>query len=332
MNIDMHHHFLPETLISYIDTHQKETQARVLRGGEGLTLSFEQGWQVPVYPGQYDPAVWQRDMQEMRLDAAALSPAPICFFYWLDKETAAETSRLCNNWAAELAKSSSGVYPMATVPMQDIPLAMEELKRTHEDLGMRALEIAPIIEGVQLDDKRFEPIYSYCARHGILLYLHPQVMETRGEYERYYHANLIGNVLETCIGLSHLLFGGVFDRYPRLRVLASHGGGYFPYQFGRLAHGYAVRPEPKIRLRHSPEHYLKNIYFDTITHWVPSLQFLVDAFGPSQVVIGTDYPFDMGDMRPIDKIDRLRLPSGDRDAVCFLNAQALLGGKPSDNL
>lgn len=327
MNIDMHHHFLPDTLVSYIDTHQKETQAKVIRTADNVMIRFDQGWQVPVYPGQYDPVVREKDLGEMRLDAAALSVAPICFFYWLDRNVAMETSRLCNDWVASMARSNDHIYPMATLPMQDIPMALEELKRAHELLGINALEIAPIIEGVELDDERFEPLYQYCEAHGILIYLHPQVMELRPEYRRYYNGNFIGNVLETCIGLNHLLFGGVFERHPELRVLASHGGGYFPYQFGRLMHGYSVRPEPKVSLKQSPEHYLKNIYFDTITHWVPSLQFLVDAFGADHVVIGTDYPFDMGDLHPMNKVDELRLTQEEREAICFRNAQKLLSGK-----
>ena len=327
MNIDMHHHFLPEELVSFIETHPQETQARIERTEDRTFICFQQGWKVPVDRGQYDFAARVRDMANMRLDAAVLSVAPICFFYWLDPVVTLETSRICNDWVAAQAKTHACMYPMATIPMQNIPMALSELRRAHEELGMQALEIAPIIQGVQLDDERFDPIYQYCNEHGILVYLHPQVMETRPEYEKYYNTNLIGNVLETCIGLNHMLFGGVFQRFPDLHVLASHGGGYFPYQFGRLMHGYAVRPEPKVRISKPPQQYLRNIYFDTITHWEPALQFLVDTFGASHVVIGTDYPFDMGDLSPMDRVEGIRLSEKALTAICSGNAMSLLRGE-----
>lgn len=324
MNIDMHHHFLPEELIAYLEAHPEETGTNVIRTDQQTIIHFCQGWKIPVDPGQFDMRVRNCEMERMQLDAVALSVAPICFFYWIEAETTAEIARLCNDWIASQAVKYPNVYPMATLPMQNIPIALMELKRAHEELGMQAVEIAPIIEGIMLDDSCFDPIYQYCNDHGILLYLHPQVMERRLEYQNYYNTNLIGNVLETCIGLNHMLFGGVFERFHDLRVLASHGGGYFPYQFGRLIHGYNVRPEPKMRLHQLPVRGLENIYFDTITHWLPALQFLVDAFGADHVVIGTDYPFDMGDLSPMSLVDQLRLTREQRDAICWRNAQRLL--------
>lgn len=330
MNIDMHHHFLPEELIAYLETHPEETGTKIVRTDQRAMIHFHQGWEIPVDSGQFDMQVRSREIGRMQLDAVALSIAPICFFYWIEAEITAEIARLCNNWIASQAMKYPNIYPMATLPMQNIPMALIELKRVHEKLGIRAVEIAPIIEGVMLDNRCFDPIYQYCNNNGILLYLHPQVMELRPEYQNYYNVNLMGNVFETCVGLNHMLFGGVFERFSNLRVLASHGGGYFPYQFGRLIHGYKVRPEPKIKLRQSPTKGLENIYFDTITHWLPALQFLVDAFGADHVVIGTDYPFDMGDSSPISLVDQLRLTQQQRDAICWQNAQRLLGGSFSE--
>ena len=326
-SLDLHHHFIPPELLNYIEKNPVKTQAQVWREGQQIRLSFRQGWNVPVAPGHFDNEVRQRDMAAMGIDGAALSVAPVCFFYWLDGKIALETSRICNDWVAEQACKRQNLYPMATLPMQDPVLALAELERAHGQLGIKALEIAPVIQGVHLDDHRFWPLYDYCATNAILLFLHPQVMERRAEYERYYNGNLIGNPLETCIGLNHLLFGGVFQEFPELRVLAAHGGGYFPYQFGRLKHGYAVRPEPRVHLKKGPEDSLKNIYFDTIVHWAPALQFLTDCFGSDHVVIGSDYPFDMGDFRPVETVNQLRLTVKSREAICVKNAKALLQDK-----
>lgn len=198
-NLDLHHHFIPPELLDYIQESPEWTQAQVLRKGSQIRLSFRQGWNVPVSPGHFDNEARQRDMAAMGIDGAAISVAPICFFYWLDEKIALETSRICNDWAAEQARIWPNLYPMATLPMQNPVLALAELERAHEQLGIKGLEIAPVIQGVQLDDRRFWPLYEYCSVNGILLFLHPQVMDRRPEYERYYGGNLIGNPLETSI-------------------------------------------------------------------------------------------------------------------------------------
>ena len=130
----------------------------------------------------------------------------------------------------------------------------------------------------------------------------------------------MGNVYQTNLGLHTLILGGVFEKYPKLKVFASHGGGYFPYQLGRLRHGYEVRTEPHKNISRSPETYVGNIYFDTITHWGAALQFLVDTFGSDHVMIGTDYPFDMGDYHPVEHLGEIRLTESQRQNIFWDNA------------
>jgi len=248
------------------------------------------------------------------------------FFYDADSKAALGASQVCNDWAAEKVRAHKDRFiGMASLPMQDIDLALSELKRVREQLGMRAVQIAPIIEGVNLDDLRFDPIFQYCAEHGMLLLLHPRAHGKNIFYENYYNQNIIGNPLETSVALNRLIFGGVFERHPALKVLASHGGGYFPYQFGRMMHGYKARKEARVNIPASPEKYLGNIYYDSITHWVPPLQFLVDTFGADHVVIGTDYWLGMGDFEPLQKVDALRLTKAQREMIYSGNLLRLLG-------
>ena len=326
MNIDVHQHFTPESVIEYIRKHSTDMQINVIEENGVRILSYPSGTLVPMPCGASDIAVRLEDMKTMRVQKAILSVGPNFFFYWMDNRRALDVAQLCNEWASETAQKNPALFAcMATIPMQDVKIALDELKRAHEQLGLRALEIAPIIKGKHLDDEFFFPVFEYCADKGILLYLHPYVSEQRSEYERYYNGNLIGAALETNIGINHLLFGGVFERFPALNVLTSHGGGYFPYQFGRLMHGYKVRQEPKAKGAKSPENYLKNIYFDTITHWTPSLQFLINTFGADHIVLGSDYPYDMGDHTPIDSLDKIKLTAEQRAMISHINIERLIG-------
>ena len=326
MNIDAHSHFLPVTVVDYMKKHGTELQLAISEENGGLWMSYG-GLKFPIAPGIMDNAVKLEDMKAMNIQKTVLSVAPMCFFYWIDSLACSlDVAQLCNDWVSDAVKKDPEHFSgMATVPMQEPKEALKELRRAHEQLGLKAVEIAPIIRGMQLDNEGFFPIYEYCADKGILVYLHPQVTEKREEYSQYYNTNLIGNILETNIGINHLLFGGVFEKYPALKVLASHGGGYFPYQLGRLMHGYEVRKEPKAKGAKSPENYVKNLYFDTITHWTPSLQFLIDTYGADHIVLGTDYPYDMGDLTPMDSLDKIKLTTEQRELICHGNIERLLG-------
>ena len=236
-------------------------------------------------------------------------------------------AKLCNDWVADfINKHPKQFGGMATLPMQDIEESLKELERAHNKLGLKAVEIAPVILGKNLDEEEFLPIFEMAEKYNILVYLHPYYVGVKQPYNKYYHTNTMGNPIETALGISHLIFGGIFEKYPGLKILTSHGGGYFPYQLGRLIHAYNVRPEPKVNISKPPEQYLKNIYYDTITHWAPAIEFLIKNFGADKVVIGTDYPYDMGDLNPMDILDKIALTVEEREKIQQGNITELLGG------
>ncbi len=327
MVIDIHSHFLPDVLVDYIRRKGDALDTQVVIEDGREYLSHKEGFKYPVFREFYDYGTRIADMDKMGVDKAILSLSPSVFYYFIDREEAAVTSAMCNDWLADfVSRHPDRLGGMATLPMQDIALSLKELKRAHTELGMKGIEIAPVILDRQLDDEVFFPIYDYCASNGIVIFLHPYYPgypEARSEYANYYNKNLVGNVYETNCGLNHLVLGGVFERFPALSVIASHGGGYFPYQAGRLVHGYKVRQEPKALIHQSPEHYFKNLYFDTITHWNPALQFLSDSFGADHVLVGTDYPFDMGDDEPVTHVNGLRLTRQERESILHGNAEKL---------
>jgi aminocarboxymuconate-semialdehyde decarboxylase len=323
MVIDIHNHFIPNALFDYVREHGDSLHAQIIDLNGKEYIRHEAGFQHPILKEYFDYQAKTEDMDRMGIDKAVLSLSPSVFFYYADIEFTITTSQLCNNWLADfISKYGQRFDGMATLPMQDEKEALRELIRAHETLGFNAIEIAPVIINKQLDEEVFFPIYEYCANQQILIFLHPYFpgYPKKPEYARYYNSNLMGNVNETNIGINHMIFGGVFEQFPSLKVLTAHGGGYFPYQAGRIVHGYEVRKEPKIRISKSPESYFGNVFFDTITHWTASLQFLSDNFGAGQIMLGTDYPYDMGDENPVETVGKLRITEKERQKVLYGNA------------
>lgn len=325
MTVDVHTHYVPDILIDYLREYGAELGIRIEETDGVSCISYGSGGRYPVTKEFYDLSTRLRDMDAARIDRAVLSVSPVYFFYDIDKNRAEEICRLCNDWVYGFSrKCPERLACMAAVPMQDVGKAIAELERAHQKLGMNAVEIAPVINGKMMDDEEFFPFYEYCEKNGILLYLHPARTDSQPPYDRYHCLNLIGYVEETNWALVRMIFGGVFEKYPELKVLTSHGGGNFPYQFGRLLHGCEVRPEARVNVRRPLQDYLKNIYFDSITHWTPSLQFLADTFGADHVLMGTDYPYDMADSHPVESVDRLRLSEEEKQFIKSQNCLTLI--------
>lgn len=326
MKIDAHSHFFPTTLVEYIKNHSDKVNTEIVLKDGREFVKHKEGAMYPLFTGFYSREKKLEDMAEMGIDHSVLSVNPGCFYYWIDADTAYETSKICNDWVAEFsAEDPEHFSGMATIPLQDIELSLRELKRAHEELGLNGLEIGPVINGRNIDEKEFFPIYEYCEKHGILIALHPYYIGDKENYTKYYNTNLVANVLETNMGINSLIFGGAFEKYPKLKILCAHGGGFFPYQLGRLIHGYKVRKEPKANISKSPENYLNSIYYDTIIFWKPALEFLVNNFGADHVVIGTDYPYDMGDYKPIEHVNALKIDVCERRQIYAGNIRQLLG-------
>jgi aminocarboxymuconate-semialdehyde decarboxylase len=241
------------------------------------------------------------------LDAAVIGPSPGQFYYWADAEVAEQIARVINDGIAALARAHPDrMFPMGSLPMQDGARAARELERAVTRLGLRGFEICTHINGTDLDDPRFAPVFEAAARHGVPIFLHPQNWGEMRRLRDYHLWNLVGFPTETALAAAHLVAGGVFERHPELKIILAHGGGYFPYQIGRLDHGYKVRAELHDRLPRPPSAYLGGLYCDTLTHNTMALRFLVERMGDDHVVIGTDYPFDMGDETPVESVRACR--------------------------
>ena len=212
---------------------------------------------------------------------------------------------------------------MATVPMQDVEAVITEMERVVSNQGFRAVEIGASIEGRQLADEMFRPFLERASELGLLVFVHPYYVGAKQGLEDYYLTNLLGNPYDSTVMVANLMFSGLLDRLPGLKLCVAHGGGFVPYQIGRLERGHRVRPETRARTRTVPSELLGKLFFDTITFSPRALRYLMDVVGAEHVALGTDAPFDMGDEDPLATVEAVpRLTNEEREALLSSLAQS----------
>ena len=251
-------------------------------------------------------------------------------FYQYDKDVAvtAAIARDCNDEIGQMMKD----YPdrlsgLANVPMQDIDAAVTEMERAMTQLGMKGVMINDHINDVTFDDERFYPFWKAAEELGAMILIHqsrPTVVTPR--LDRYHLPNSIGNLTDRTITFATFVFGGVMDKFPNLRVCLCHGGGYTCFGIGRMDRGWEVRPEAKVNIQRPPSTYLRNFYYDCLTHSEPSLRYLINTVGADRVVLGTDWPADMMLDWPVAWVLRMEsLSQEEKDMILWKNLEELLG-------
>ncbi len=261
------------------------------------------------------------------VDRVVLSPWTSLLRYEADAAEGLRVSRLQNDALAKLVQMHpEHVSALGTVPLQTPDLAARELDVLMNGSGLCGVEVAASVQGTYLGDDRFRPFWDVAEATGALVFVHPT---TRGfglpVMREYYMWNTVGNPLETTIAAAHLIMAGVMESHPRVKVLLAHGGGALVALRGRLRHAYSVQPEAQARLRQSPDQSLARFYFDTVTHDPRVLRGLVDAVGAEHVLLGSDYPFDMGTDHPTEVVQALNLPPADEARILGGNSAQLLG-------
>jgi aminocarboxymuconate-semialdehyde decarboxylase len=266
------------------------------------------------------------------VDGVVLCPWISIVRYDAHPDDALRTSRIQNEALAELART----YPdrlraLGTVPLQEPERAARELEALRQDPGVVGVEVAASVCGVYLGDERFRPFWAAAEATDALVFIHPT---TRGfglsVFDTYYLWNTVGNPLETTITAAHMIMAGVMEDHPKLKVLLAHGGGGILDLRGRLRHAHTFQPLARSRLRESPQESLKRFYFDTITHDSEVLRALIDYAGPDHVLLGSDYPFDMGVARPADVVRGLGLPAQAEAQILGGNAARLVDWRTKD--
>jgi aminocarboxymuconate-semialdehyde decarboxylase len=210
--------------------------------------------------------------------------------------------------------------------MQDTDLAIEEMRRCKESLGMVGIEIGTNINGINLNDARFYPFYQAASDLGMALFIHPWEMMGEQDMQRYWLPWLVGMPAETSRAICSMIFGGIFERYPHLRVAFAHGGGSFPFTIGRIQHGFDVRPDlVAIDNPIAPKNYLGKFWVDSLVHDVTALDYLVSTMGADSICLGSDYPFPLGELAPGKLINEMQWDEALKDKLRYQNAQSWMG-------
>ena len=268
-----------------------------------------------------------KEMDETQVTMQVLSTIPVLFNYWAKAVDGYETSRFFNDHIAEsVIKHPDRFIGIGTVPLQDIDLAIKEMERCVNELKMPGLEIGSNINGKNLSDKYFFPFYAAAEKLGCGLFVHPWEMMGENDMQKYWLPWLVGMPAETSRAICSMIFGGVFEQFPNLRIAFAHGGGSFPITIGRIEHGFNVRPDlVAIDNPINPRNYIGKFWIDSLVHDENTLNFIIDLLGENNICMGSDYPFPLGEHKPGKLIEESNLSNSIKDKLLFANAKQWLG-------
>jgi aminocarboxymuconate-semialdehyde decarboxylase len=266
------------------------------------------------------------DLDAMGIDMQLVCPPPPQCYYTVPLDIAVQATRMVNDGLAEfVAKRPDRYVALGGVPLSDGQEAAKELERCIKQLKFKGVEILTSVAGKELSDPAFAPFWQKAEELGALVLIHPNGFTHADRFTRFYFNNVIGNPLETTLALHYLIFDGVLERHPNLKILAVHGGGYLGGYSGRIDHAWGARSDSHGNLPKPPTTYLKKIYFDTVVFTPIQLEALVKTFGVDHIVMGTDYPFDMADFDPIEHVVSTGFDASSTAAITGGNAKKLLG-------
>lgn len=248
----------------------------------------------------WSPNARMKEMDMTEVSVQVLSTIPVLFNYWAKPEHGHETSRFFNDHIAQcVADNPNRFVGLGTVPMQDMYFAIKEMERCVTELKMPGLEIGSNINNKNLSDPSFDPFWKAAEELGCCIFVHPWEMMGENDMQKYWLPWLVGMPAETARAISSMIFGGVFERFPKLRVAFAHGGGSFPFTIGRIEHGFNVRPDLcAIDNSVNPREYIGKFWIDALVHDPKALQYAVDVMGHDKVCMGSDYPFPLGEHHP----------------------------------
>ena len=322
MKIDIHTHIMPEKMPNwtkkfgygeFIYMEHRKCEACMMKGDKLFRV---------VEENCYKEDIRIKEMDETDVTMQVLSTIPVLFNYWAKPADGLETSRFLNDHIAEtVAKHPKRFMGIGTVPLQDVNLAIKEMERCVKELKMPGLEIATNINGENLSEKKFFPFYKAAEELGCALFVHPWEMMGEDNMQKYWLPWLVGMPAETSRAICSMIFGGVFEQFPKLRVAFAHGGGAFPITIGRIEHGFNVRPDlVAVDNKVNPKDYIGRFWIDSLVHDKKAFQFLLDIIGADSICLGSDYPFPLGEHHPGKMIEEMNLGKNLKEKLFHTNA------------
>jgi aminocarboxymuconate-semialdehyde decarboxylase len=301
MKIDIHAHILPRTWPDLKERYGYGGFIRLEHDGCGCTKMMRDS----TFFREVDPNLWDgptriEECDHHHVDVQVLSTVPVMFSYWAKPEHTLDLSRILNDDMAQvIAANPKRFIGLGTIPMNAPELAAKELERCVDKLGFAGVEIATHINGVNLDDPSFEPVWAAAEEKDAAIFVHPWDMMGMDQLPSYWLPWLVSMPAETSRAICSLMMGGVLEKFPKLRFAFAHGGGSFPGTIGRIRHGFNMRPDLcQVHTKTNPADMLDRIYIDALVHDRDALEFIVDLMGAERIALGTDYPFPLGELEP----------------------------------
>lgn len=330
--IDIHTHILPENIPNFKEKfgyggfvsldHHKPCCAKMMMDDKFFREVDDNCWSDEARIKECD---------KLGVDVQVLSTVPVMFSYWAKDKDTLVVAEFLNDHIADIVKRNPKRFiGLGTVPMQNPDLAIQELIRCKE-LGLRGIQIGSHINDWNLDRAELFPIFQKCEELEMSIFVHPWDMMGKEKMEKYWLPWLVGMPAETSLAICSMIFGGVFERLPNLKVAFAHGGGSFPATIGRIEHGFNVRPDLcAIDNKVNPRDYLGNFYLDSLVHEPKMLDFIVDMMGDDKICLGTDYPFPLGELEPGNLINSMSYSDEKKSKLLAENALNWLNLKKED--
>ena len=323
MVIDIHTHILPKDLPDLEKKFGYGGWIRLDHNSNGTANMIKDGEQFRVVKCNcWDPVARLDDCQESGVSLQVISTIPVMFSYWAQPKHTYLLSRLLNDDIANVVQNNPKRFVgLGTIPMQDEKLAVKELERCIQDLRFPGIQIGSNINGKNLSSQKFFPIFEAAADLGSCIFVHPWNIMGKNQMEKYWLPWLVGMPAETSRAICSMIFSGIFEKLPNLRVAFAHGGGAFPATIGRIQHGYDSRPDLcAIDNNVDPTDYLGKFWIDSLVHDFDMLEFLLKKVGNKKIALGSDYPFPLGEKVPGLLIKNSNLSKTTKENLLYKNA------------
>jgi aminocarboxymuconate-semialdehyde decarboxylase len=328
-SIDIHAHLLPQCLWRALDEGREWYGIRH-EPGPGLGTAVSDVRRVAIPPKlRFTPEERLRDMDEQGVEVQVVSIHTPLFSYHLDAAQGRQLAREVNGEIAEMTRQWPQRFAgLATLPVQDVGVAVDELDRAVNVLGLKGAELDMVVNDRTWDEPAFLPLFKAAESMGAVLFFHPQPQDNlvRDRIDRYSLSNSIGVPVEDALMVATLIFGGILDACPDLKVCIAHGGGPACFGIGRMDRGWQVRSEARLHIQKPPSTYLRRLYYDCVTNSEPALRYLIDHVGIERVVLGSDWPFVQWDPSCVGWVQNLQsLTQEEKDKILWQNLEQLLG-------